>query len=132
MDNVVRDTLISKSTLLSWIGEAQGGLRYNGNGSDDYWYSVHDLNAIANEADCCIDQCSDLESLYRWLYCTLRRVVKWLDDERYHTANDIWLKRLDKAWQAMAPIVVKELKGENMRGVLSELGFSQKQQTRKD
>ena len=126
MDNVVRDVLISKSTLLSWVDEAQRGLRCTNVQSDDYWYSVHDLNAIVNEADCCVDQCSDLENLYRWFYCTLRRVVKWLDDERYHTANDVWLKRLDKAWQAMAPIVVKELKGENMRFVLSDLGFTQK------
>jgi hypothetical protein len=126
MHDIIRNVLISKSTLLFWINTVQKGLENPVDKSDEYWRNIHDLKAIINESDCCIDNCSDLERLYRWLLCALRRSLEWLDTDTHHYVNDIWIDRLNKAWLAMEPIVIEESKGKDMYYVLSELGFVDK------
>jgi hypothetical protein len=122
MEDIIKNVLISKSTLLFWIRQALNGLENPVDKSDDYWRNIHDLNAIINESDCCIDHCSDLERLYRWLLCTLRRSLEWLETETYHKVND-WISQLNGAWLAMESIVIEESKGRDVHYVLSELGF---------
>jgi arsenate reductase-like glutaredoxin family protein len=125
MSDTIKDTLINKTTLLSWVSQVQNGLENPIEKNDKYWRNVNGLKKIVNESDCCIDQCSDLQRLYRWLLCTFRRSLEWLDTDTHHSVKEIWIDRLNKAWLAMEDIVVEELKGKDMRYVLSDLGFNE-------
>jgi hypothetical protein len=126
MDSVCKDLeLISKPTLIHWIDKAQKSLQNAADKTENY-YNVHDLRAIIDESNCCIDNCSDLERLYRWFYRILGRSMQWLDIDVYHQASDIWMCRIDKARQTMEFYVIEELKGNNMNHILSNLGFSRK------
>ena len=121
--------LISKEKLLIWIGEALEALEGMEGCSlvtDAYYRSKRELIAIINESHCCIDDCTDLECLYRWLYCAFRRSLKWLDEKRHKDAVDVWMRQLDKAWHAMGPITVEQLKGNDVSDVLFTLGFSER------
>jgi len=123
-NSVMKSQLLNSEELASMIYRTRKVLFNGADTPENRLRITATLDAIALDIHYCVEDWADVMRVYRWAYCTFRRILKL--PEKYSDIDNLItdLQHLETAYNAANRTYIRYLRGESLESEMTELGFA--------